>query len=661
MAICTATVLAGCGGGDSAGPSTVPSTQAPTPTTTDDVAELASPAAQFCVDQGGTVFGPEPICGLPDGRAIDAWEFFRTETSGSSTAMPSTTATTASTPTTSAAPSTTTPPTVEDELLEWLGSDMATGPSLDPVVGSTGHACFDSSPRMGLDLQATCLRTDGDTGPTCAAADGLASALRGPGWSTWVTAADELLRTTSEQPVETQAILFLYSDGVWGLVDSSAGTLLAESAASIRDILGHGLQNSGVGDSLALTLERDFEVACGIGLAIPVVLRQELSGDEELLAAIGDDPIFLDLPLRLGDSGEPVRVVQELIIRTGGSVGRYGADGDFGDDTKFAIENFQYQVGHDITGVVSPATLAALRREAAIAAEPGSVRPSCDIAADIELSQLNVGGSPLSVSEVSCARMPFDVLIALYLAADASGSSWILASEGHVAWNAFGSYATRSDACGAAPEFIAVFDADAPTALAQLGVIRPVARPKSDTEYHRVGVQFPKSYYEHHKALADAAGVTFTEYLQQALFLREKVGEGATLMVDGRELADADITNTVALVRYSVESWLHQLVAQKKKAGGPDAAVATEADMLSNLVSEDGASAITVKDLKAGLNALQDMSERPQVDDAALRNAEQIRRFLRQLDDHLIANAGGRVHLLSFFESSQVQTLHEEW
>ncbi len=40
---------------------------------------LANPAAVFCEEQGGTVSGPEPMCELPDGSVVDAWEYYRAE------------------------------------------------------------------------------------------------------------------------------------------------------------------------------------------------------------------------------------------------------------------------------------------------------------------------------------------------------------------------------------------------------------------------------------------------------------------------------------------------------------------------------------------------------------------------------------------------------
>ncbi len=63
IAAASVLVLAGgCGGGDNDGP------------------EIPNPAAVYCEQQGGTVSGPEPMCELPDGSVVDAWDYYRTET-----------------------------------------------------------------------------------------------------------------------------------------------------------------------------------------------------------------------------------------------------------------------------------------------------------------------------------------------------------------------------------------------------------------------------------------------------------------------------------------------------------------------------------------------------------------------------------------------------
>jgi putative hemolysin len=40
---------------------------------------VPNPAAKFCEEHGGTTSGPEPMCKLPDGSVVDAWEYFRSE------------------------------------------------------------------------------------------------------------------------------------------------------------------------------------------------------------------------------------------------------------------------------------------------------------------------------------------------------------------------------------------------------------------------------------------------------------------------------------------------------------------------------------------------------------------------------------------------------
>ena len=51
---------------------------------------VANPASEFCVDQGGTVEivdeegGQVGYCNLPDGRRVEEWEYFRSETGATS-------------------------------------------------------------------------------------------------------------------------------------------------------------------------------------------------------------------------------------------------------------------------------------------------------------------------------------------------------------------------------------------------------------------------------------------------------------------------------------------------------------------------------------------------------------------------------------------------
>ena len=63
-----------CGGDDAPTPSS--------PSTSDGGSQLANPASEYCVDQGGTIeivdepAGQVGYCNLADGTRIEEWEYF---------------------------------------------------------------------------------------------------------------------------------------------------------------------------------------------------------------------------------------------------------------------------------------------------------------------------------------------------------------------------------------------------------------------------------------------------------------------------------------------------------------------------------------------------------------------------------------------------------
>ena len=79
----TAMSLGACGGDDA--PTTT------NPPVTEGGAQVANPASQYCVDQGGTLeivdetAGQVGYCNLPDGTRIEEWEYFRASQSPSTT------------------------------------------------------------------------------------------------------------------------------------------------------------------------------------------------------------------------------------------------------------------------------------------------------------------------------------------------------------------------------------------------------------------------------------------------------------------------------------------------------------------------------------------------------------------------------------------------
>ena len=72
--------------------------------------------------------------------------------------------------------------------------------------------------------------------------------------------------------------------------------------------------------------------------------------------------------LRNGSEGADVKLLQEYLLQLGYDLGKWGADGDFGDATELAVRKFQKTEGLKIDGEYGPLTHKALL--AALDAEP---------------------------------------------------------------------------------------------------------------------------------------------------------------------------------------------------------------------------------------------------------------------------------------------------
>lgn len=67
-----------------------------------------------------------------------------------------------------------------------------------------------------------------------------------------------------------------------------------------------------------------------------------------------------DRTLSKGMSGPDVKELQEKLLALNHDLGRYGADGDFGEDTEGAVKAFQKDAKLEIDGIAGPKTFAAL-------------------------------------------------------------------------------------------------------------------------------------------------------------------------------------------------------------------------------------------------------------------------------------------------------------
>ena len=80
-----------------------------------------------------------------------------------------------------------------------------------------------------------------------------------------------------------------------------------------------------------------------------------------------------DRILRNGMEGADVKELQSLLIQLDYDLGKWGADGDFGDATEVAVIAFQKRMKIDADGIVGPATLKAL--DVALKVEDGDGEP----------------------------------------------------------------------------------------------------------------------------------------------------------------------------------------------------------------------------------------------------------------------------------------------
>lgn len=64
--------------------------------------------------------------------------------------------------------------------------------------------------------------------------------------------------------------------------------------------------------------------------------------------------------LKKGCEGEDVKALQILLIGRGYSCGKYGADGDFGDDTRSAVKKYQKEMKLEVDGIAGKQTMSSL-------------------------------------------------------------------------------------------------------------------------------------------------------------------------------------------------------------------------------------------------------------------------------------------------------------
>lgn len=87
-------------------------------------------------------------------------------------------------------------------------------------------------------------------------------------------------------------------------------------------------------------------------------------------------PALGDRILKNGSEGADVREMQSGLIRLGYDLGRWGADGDFGDATELAVRAFQKANGLTVDGQFGPKSLAAFEQALAALDKPADAAPA---------------------------------------------------------------------------------------------------------------------------------------------------------------------------------------------------------------------------------------------------------------------------------------------
>ena len=165
-------------------------------------------------------------------------------------------------------------------------------------------------------------------------------------------------RWVTNSPQAGDQIFFTYSPGEYshtGIVEQVNGDTVTTIEGNTSDSVGR--RNYNIGNP----------VIAGYGRP-----KWELAAD----AVIPDDPVIPDVPsidyplLKKGAKGEWVKKLQEMLVEAGYDVGSAGTDGDFGNDTYYAVRRFQMEHNLEVDGECGDNTWAALEKAVKKEEEP---------------------------------------------------------------------------------------------------------------------------------------------------------------------------------------------------------------------------------------------------------------------------------------------------
>lgn len=122
---------------------------------------------------------------------------------------------------------------------------------------------------------------------------------------------------------------------------------------------------------------------------------EELNGERVIAVP---DPVTL----RKGSKGDDVKILQQQLLQLGYSLPKYGADGDFGSETKAAVKQFQKDHKIQADGIVGAETFAAL----ALALQQQTANPAPDPAPAPDLYTVTIQGLDEATAKALMEKYP---------------------------------------------------------------------------------------------------------------------------------------------------------------------------------------------------------------------------------------------------------------
>lgn len=133
-----------------------------------------------------------------------------------------------------------------------------------------------------------------------------------------------------------------------------------------------------------------------------VVVLSNGSKYEGTVVPVTEEIALGDRIITYGMEGPDVKLMQEKLLKLGYDLGKYGADGDFGDCTELALIAFQTDAKIDADGECGPVTIAALERalDDAEEAEAGCGADSCPITVKISGGNCYIRTAPNTAGKI---------------------------------------------------------------------------------------------------------------------------------------------------------------------------------------------------------------------------------------------------------------------